>query len=196
MKEDWEKLMQKYDGHASALVGDVDCTADESKELCETHGVQGFPTIKWGEPSALQDYEGGRSFEELETFAGENLKPLCGPKNLDLCDDEKKAEIEVFMKMSAEDLDAQIEKKEAESKEAEETFDAEVKKLQEKYEELEKEKTATQTAVKTSGLSLMKAVWGARGGVKKESAASDSGDDDDDPDLADNTDAEGFKEDL
>ena len=41
MKEDWDKLMQKYEGHASALVGDVDCTADESKELCETHGVQG-----------------------------------------------------------------------------------------------------------------------------------------------------------
>jgi len=176
MKEDWDKLMAAYEGHATALVGDVDCTADESKELCETHGVQGFPTIKWGEPSALQDYEGGRSFEDLETFAGENLKPLCGPKNLDLCDAEKKAEIEVFMKMSAEDLDAQIEKKEAESKEAEETFDAEVKKLQEKYEELEKEKTAAQAAVKASGLSLMKAVKGARGG----GSASDS---DDDPDL-------------
>merc|ERR1711865_1103651 len=134
-------LSEAYEGHASALVGDVDCTADESKALCETHGVQGFPTIKWGDPAALQDYEGGRDFEDLETFAGENLKPLCGPKNLDLCDAEKKAEIEVFMKMSMEDLDAQIEKKEAESKEAEETFDAEVKKLQEKYEELEKAKT-------------------------------------------------------
>jgi len=163
MKEDWDKLMAAYEGHATALVGDVDCTADESKELCETHGVQGFPTIKWGDPSALQDYEGGRSYEDLETFAGENLKPLCGPKNLDLCDAEKKAEIEVFMKMSMEDLEAQIEKKEAESKEAEDTFDAEVKKLQEKYEELEKAKTDAQTAVKASGLSLMKAVKGAKG---------------------------------
>jgi len=164
MKADWDKLSEAYAGHASALIGDVDCTADESKALCETHGVQGFPTIKWGDPAALQDYEGGRDFEALETFAGENLKPLCGPKNLDLCDAEKKAEIEVFMTMSMEDLDAQIEKKEAESKEAEETFDTEVKKLQEKYEELEKAKTDAQAAVKASGLSLMKAVKGAKGG--------------------------------
>jgi len=69
----------------------------------------------------------------------------------------------VFMKMSMEDLDAQIEKKEAESKEAEETFDTEVKKLQERYEELEKAKTEAQAAVKSSGLGLMKAVKGAKG---------------------------------
>jgi len=157
MKPAWDKLMKQYAGHASALVGDVDCTA-EGKPLCEEHGVQGFPTIKWGDPSALEDYEGGRDFEELETFAKENLKPVCSPKNIDLCDADKKAEIEKFMKMSEADLDAEIEKKDAEFKEAEETFDAEVQKLQEKYESLEKEKTEKQAAVKASGLSLMKAV--------------------------------------
>merc|ERR1712039_173258 len=124
---------KKYDGSKTALVADVDCTAD-GKPLCEEHGVEGFPTIKWGDPSALEDYDGGREFDDLETFASENLKPLCSPKNLDLCDAEKKAEIEKFMKMSASDLEAEIEKKEAEHKEAEETFDAEVQKLQEKYE--------------------------------------------------------------
>merc|ERR1712139_755216 len=112
------------------------------KPLCEEHGVQGFPTIKWGDPSALEDYEGGRDYDELEQFATENLKPMCSPKNIDLCDDEKK---------------------EAESKEAEETFDAEVQKLQEKYEQLEKEKTEKQAAVKASGLGLMKAVKAAKG---------------------------------
>jgi len=162
MKPAWDKLMKKYDGHASALVGDVDCTAD-GKPLCEEHGVQGFPTIKWGDPSALEDYEGGRDYDELETFASENLKPLCSPKNLDLCDEEKKGQIESYMKMSTADLEAEIEKKEAESKEAEETFDAEVQKLQEKYEQLEKEKTEKQAAVKASGLSLMKAVKASKG---------------------------------
>merc|ERR1712085_112426 len=103
--------MKKFADSTTALVGDVDCTA-EGKPLCEEHGVQGFPTIKWGDPSALEDYEGGREFEDLETFATENLKPLCSPKNLDLCDAEKKAEIEKFMKMSASDLEAEIEKKE------------------------------------------------------------------------------------
>jgi len=162
MKPAWDKLMKQFEGHASALVGDVDCTAD-GKPLCEEHGVQGFPTIKWGDPSALEDYEGGRDFDDLKTFAEENLKPMCSPKNLDLCDDAKKTEIEKYMKMSDSDLETEIEKKEAEAKEAEETFDAEVQKLQEKYEQLEKEKTEKQAAVKASGLGLMKAVKASKG---------------------------------
>jgi len=167
MKPAWDKLMKKYKDHASALIADVDCTAD-GKPLCEEHGVQGFPTIKWGDPSALEDYEGGRDYEDLETFAEENLKPLCSPKNLDLCDDEKKAQIEGYMKMSVEDLDAEIEKKDAEFKEAEETFDAEVQKLQETYEQLEKDKTEKQAEIKASGLGLMKAVKAAKGSGGQE----------------------------
>jgi hypothetical protein len=162
MKPAWDKLMKKYDGHATALIADVDCTSD-GKPLCEEHGVQGFPTIKWGEPSALADYEGGRDYKDLEAFAKENLKPMCSPKNIDLCDADMKAQIEKYQKMSEAELEAEIEKKEAEGKEAEETFDAEVQKLQEKYEQLEKEKTEKQKAVKESGLGLMKAVKGAKG---------------------------------
>merc|ERR1711862_1006523 len=153
--------------HKTALVADVDCT-DAGKDLCEEHGVQGFPTIKWGDPSALEDYDGGRDFDDLVKFAEENLKPLCSPKNLDLCDDAKKTQIQEYMKMSVDDLDAEITKKEAESKEAEETFDAEVQKLQERYEALEKEKTEKQAAIKASGLGLMKAVKASMGASKSE----------------------------
>merc|ERR1711977_169554 len=123
---------------------------------------------KWGDPSALEDYEGGRDYSDLETFAEENLKPMCSPKNLDLCDADKKAQIETLMKMSALELEAEIEKKEAEAKEAEETFDAEVQKLQTRYEELEKEKTEKQKEIKESGLGLMKAVK-----ASKESSGSE-----------------------
>merc|ERR1712072_1677520 len=79
---------------AGALVGDVDCTA-AGKPLCDSNGVKGFPTIKYGDPSALEDYKGGRDYDALKKFADENLKPMCSPSNLDLCDDEKKAEIEL-----------------------------------------------------------------------------------------------------
>merc|ERR1711959_335617 len=116
-----------------------------------------------GDPSALEDYEGGRDYSELETFAEENLKPLCSPNNLELCDADKKKQIEGYMKMDASALEAEIEKKEAEAKEAEETFDVEVQKLQERYEALEKEKTGKQAAVKASGLGLMKAVKASKG---------------------------------
>jgi len=168
MKPSWDKLMKKFAGHASALVGDVDCTADASKELCETHGVQGFPTIKWGDASALEDYEGGRDYEDLETFANKNLKPMCSPKNVDLCDADKKQQIETLMKMSTSELEAEVEKKETELKEAETHFDEEVKKLQETYEGLEKAKTEKQKEIKESGLGLMKAVKAAKGSSSEE----------------------------
>merc|ERR1739845_226794 len=78
------------------------------KDLCEKHGVQGFPTIKYGDPGDLKDYNGGRSFEDLKKFAEENLGPQCGPERLDLCPDKVKAKIEGFMKMSTERLAGKI----------------------------------------------------------------------------------------
>jgi len=168
MKPSWDKLMKKFEGHASALVGDVDCTAEGGKDLCETHGVQGFPSIKYGDPSALEDYEGGRDYEDLETFANENLKPTCSPSNIDLCDADKKKQIETLMKMSTSELEAEIEKKDAELTEAGTTFDEEVKKLQETYEALEKAKTDKQKEIKESGLGLMKAVKAAKGASNEE----------------------------
>ena len=65
----------EFAGSATQLVADVDCTAD-GKSLCETVGVRGYPSIKWGDPSDLQDYQGGRDFDALKNFADENLKPI------------------------------------------------------------------------------------------------------------------------
>merc|ERR1712084_70122 len=111
-----DKLMKKYEGSKTALVADVDCTA-AGKDLCETHGVEGFPTIKWGDPSGLEAYEGGRDFKELKKFADENLKPLCSPANIDLCDEDKKKQIADLQALSETDLAAKIEKLETDIKE-------------------------------------------------------------------------------
>jgi len=160
MKPAWDKLAKLYADSKTAGVYDVDCTA-EGKDLCETHGVQGFPTIKYGDPSALEDYEGGRDFDALKTFAEENLKPMCSPSNIDLCEADKKKQIEELMAMSADALDAKIAEKEKEQKDAEAHFEAEVKKLQETYEGLSKTKDETLKAIKESGLGMMKAVMAA-----------------------------------
>jgi hypothetical protein len=167
MKPAWDKLIKEYAGSKTALVADVDCTTDEGKKLCETHGVEGFPTIKWGDPSNLEDYDGGRDLKELTKFAKENLKPVCSPSNIDLCDEAKKKQINELMAMTAADLEAKIEEKEKEQKDAEELFTAEVEKLQKKYEELEKEKKETIQAVKDFGLGLMKAVKVAKKGKEE-----------------------------
>jgi hypothetical protein len=167
MKPAWEKLMDEFADSKTALVGDVDCTA-AGKPLCDSNGVQGFPTIKWGDPSALEDYQGGRDFDALKKFAEENLKPMCSPANLDLCDDDKKAEIEKFIAMSGDDLDAAIKEKEKENEDAESEFKTFVEGLQKQYEDAMKKKDDAIAAVKASGLGLMKAVKANAGAEKKD----------------------------
>mmetsp|Transcript_54001 Transcript_54001/g.108480 ORF Transcript_54001/g.108480 Transcript_54001/m.108480 type:complete len:128 (-) Transcript_54001:313-696(-) len=99
--------MDDFKDSPTALVGDVDCTA-EGKELCEKNGVKGYPTIKYGDPGDLKDYQGGRTYEDLKKFADESLGPTCGPTNLDLCSADVKTKIEGFMKMTADRLEGKI----------------------------------------------------------------------------------------
>jgi len=162
MKPDWDKLIDKFSGSATQLVADVDCTAD-GKPLCDANGVKGYPTIKWGDPADLQDYQGGRSYDDLEKFATANLKPVCSPKNIDLCDDAKKAEIAKLQALPASELDAMIEEEMAKMEDAEATFKAEVNKLQEKYQALSDAKDKAIQDVKDAGLGLMKSVKAAKG---------------------------------
>jgi len=167
MKPDWDKLVEEYKDSKTAGVFDVDCTT-AGKSLCEQHGVRGYPTIKWGDPSNLEDYKGGRSLDALRKFAAENLKPVCSPGNLDLCDADKKKQIEEFMAMGIEALEAKITEKKKEGDVLEETFKAEVKKLQETYEQLQKDKEDGAKKIKESGLGLMQAVAAHQKKTKSE----------------------------
>jgi len=155
--------MEEFKDSKTVYVGDADCTA-EGKELCSDVGVRGYPTIKHGDPSALEAYSGGRDFDSLKKFADE-LKPSCSPSNIDLCDDAKKKEITDLQALSPDDLAAKITEKEKLVTDAEALFKEEVEKLQATYGKLQKEKEATIAAVKDSGLGLMKAV---RAGAQKK----------------------------
>jgi len=166
MKPDWDKLMTEFEGNAKIIVGDVDCTA-EGKPLCDSNGVKGFPTIKHGDVTNLEDYSGGRDFAALKSFA-EGLKPLCSPSNMDLCEPDQKAKIEELMALSAEDLDAQIKAGEDKLKEAEETFNSELEKLQASYKGLQAAKEAAEAEVKASGLGMLKAVSAAKKAAPKK----------------------------
>jgi hypothetical protein len=68
MKPDWDKLIGEFKDSKTVLIADVDCTA-AGKPLCDTKGVRGFPTIKYGDPNDLQDYEGGREYAALKVMA-------------------------------------------------------------------------------------------------------------------------------
>jgi len=134
MKPDWDKLSDEFDGSPSVGVFDVDCTSD-GKDLCEKQKVTGYPTLKWGDPNDLQDYQGGRSMNELRTFATENLGPVCGPKNLDLCDAKVRTMIEGFMALPK----AELAKKTATTEKAiasrEKEYNKRYRKFDSKYQE-------------------------------------------------------------
>jgi len=161
MKPDWDKLIKAFKDDESRLVADVDCTT-AGKALCDQVGVRGYPTIKHGDPNNLEDYKGGRDYAALEKFA-KGLKPVCSPAKMDLCEPEMKEKILELQKLSAADLDKQIKEKEAEIEKAEKFFTDEVDKLQKTYQKLQEDKEATVTAVKESGLGLMKSVKAAAG---------------------------------
>merc|ERR1712071_212409 len=149
--------MEEFKDSKTALISDVDCTA-AGKDLCSDKGVRVYPTIKHGDPNNLEDYKGGRDFDSLKKFAEENLGPTCGPANLDLCDDEKKALIEKFSKMSDADLVSAIKEKTDTAEKLETDFKEFVEGLQKQYTEASEKKEKDVEEVKSSGLGLMKAV--------------------------------------
>jgi len=156
MKPDWDKLTKEFEGSKTTLIADVDCTAG-GKAKCDEVGVRGYPTIKYGDPDDLQDYKGGRDYAALKKFA-EGLGPMCSPANLDLCDEDKKKQIEEFSKLGAEKRESMIKEKEAEMAKLEADFKTFVEGLQKQYEEANKKKEADSEALKNSGLGLLKAV--------------------------------------
>jgi len=158
MAPDWETLTKEWEGNPTGLVAEVDCTTDEGKPVCDANGVQGFPTLKYGDPAALEAYEGGRDLASFQKFATENLKPSCSPANIELCDEEATKKIKDLQALSAELLDEEIKSKEDEMAKAEADFKELVEKLQKKYERANKKKDKKIKEIKDSGLGLMKSV--------------------------------------
>ena len=157
MKPAWDQLGDEFAGSKTVIIADVDCTVE--KDLCSKYGVRGYPTIKsfTGNPDG-DAYEGGRDFDALKKFADESLGPSCSNDNIDLCDDDQKATLEKYNKMSAAERKKIVDDTDKEIADLEENFKADVKKLQSKYEELMAEKDATVKAVNTKELSLLKSI--------------------------------------
>merc|ERR1719219_1588820 len=109
--------MDDFKYNKTVLVAEVDCTAAEGKPLCDSIGVIGYPTLKYGDPNNLEDYQGGWKYKSLKKFAYENLKPICSLENLEPCNDEQKEKIATLTKMGIEDLSEMIRSLEAQIEE-------------------------------------------------------------------------------
>lgn len=153
MKPAWDKLMQEFAESDTVLVADVDCTA-AGKSKCSEVGVRGYPKLKYGDPSSLQDYSGKRDFEELKKFAA-GLGPACTLKNIHQCDDAAKAMIEGFRKLPADEIASMIASKEAGMQKLESDFKAVVEELKKNHEDAMAKKDE---AVAELSLGLLKAV--------------------------------------
>mmetsp|Transcript_1822 Transcript_1822/g.5479 ORF Transcript_1822/g.5479 Transcript_1822/m.5479 type:complete len:167 (+) Transcript_1822:161-661(+) len=156
MKPAWDQLIRQYQNSTTLLVADVDCTAD-GKSLCRKMGVNGYPTIKYGDPSDLQDYKGGRGSDELQRFA-KGLDRACHPTRPERCSEEEKVKIEEFRAMDADKRAALIKEKEEEVARVEKEFKDATDEINKKYKEESQTKDEAIKAVRNSGLNLLKAI--------------------------------------
>lgn len=92
---------------------------------------------------------------------------------MDMCDEEKKAQIEELMVIPPAELDPKIANYEKQLKDAEEYFKAEVEKLKASFERLVEEKDGKIAAVKNGVLGLLHSV-----NISKAEAASKASSDD------------------
>ena len=73
MKQAWEDLGTDFAGHEKVVIGDVDCTQHQS--VCQTHGVRGYPTIKFFKAGNKEGekYSGGRSKDALSKYVTDQI---------------------------------------------------------------------------------------------------------------------------
>lgn len=152
----WQTLMDDFQDSTSVLVTECDCTAG-CKDLCSSVGVQGYPTIKYGDPQMLEDYKGARDLDSLKKHA-ENIKMSCSPKHKDNCDEGELEQLNDLMQKSKSELVDLVAEQEGVITTVEEEFKTAVSSLQETYTNLLKTKDEKIAQVNQSGLRLMKAV--------------------------------------
>jgi hypothetical protein len=137
-------------GHDYALIADVDCTADQSKPLCDREDILGFPALQYGDQFALENYDGPRSYQDLLVFATQVLKPICSPDNVDACDAEKKKMIQRYQSMSKEEIKEEIQKEKDKIKATRKSFDKQIERLSKEYERIMEEKSKKIAEVQSS----------------------------------------------
>jgi len=134
MKPDWDSLGSTYADSSKVVIADVDCTA-AGKPLCEKYGVRGYPTIKYFNPPDEdgEDYKGGRDLSALKKFVETELGPGCSVDTKENCSAEQLAELEKYLAMAPEEIEAKLTALKDELKKAEDDHNELLKSLQEQF---------------------------------------------------------------
>jgi len=135
MKPDWDDLGESFENSKKVLIGDVDCTSDGGKPLCEKYGVEGYPTLKYFNPPDTEGekYEGERDLKSLKAFA-KSLGPACTVDTMKKCSKKQKEELQPYLEMPVEELQSQVDEMKGRLSEAQEKHDTLLKTLQADFE--------------------------------------------------------------
>jgi len=107
-KPHWDKLGAEYAASSSVLIGDVDCTVEES--LCSKFGVRGYPTIKYWVNGEQKDYQGGRDYDDFKKFTEETLERQCLLDDQSDCSTREKEFIEKTKGKDQAEITKQLER--------------------------------------------------------------------------------------
>ena len=177
MAEDFSKLADDWKDHKVGLVAEIDCTTEEGSPLCEQFNVEGFPTLLHGDPTDLEQYQGGRDYESLSEFAKENIsKPVCSIKNIDVCSDEEKKTIKDLQGKTEEQLIALNDDYKKKMDDSQAKIDKVIDELTEKYEAAMKEyETETANIAKETNNKWVRQVLVDKGVELEEDEDEDDG---------------------
>lgn len=126
LKPIWEEVGEFYKAEEDIVIGSVDCTKEENKDMCMEFHVKSFPTIRYfthatGETG--KSYDGRRTFDAIKTTIAKRLVPECGLHHLKLCTTEEKEDIIEIREMTKEQRNTE-----------KEIIKDEIAELKEKYE--------------------------------------------------------------
>jgi thiol-disulfide isomerase/thioredoxin len=138
MADDWTKLEEDWKDHEVALIGDVDCTSEGGKPICEEYfQVDGFPTLVYGDPLAAEVYDGPRDYASLSAHAKAHIsKPACSVYRIEACSDDERVLLESLQAMKDSELEAMIQEVADLVQQEETLFDEKVQVVQQQYDAL------------------------------------------------------------
>lgn len=174
IKEDWEKLEGDYESSETVGIISVDCTAKENKAICKKNGVEGFPTIKHGDPAALEDYDGERDYDSFKEFAA-GLGPICSINNIELCSTEEKAQIEALKQKGDAALEEMVKEYKENLSKLQDDFEKFVEGLQEQYDQAEKKFKADTQVLNTKEIKFAKQIVGEPESEEQEDDEEEEG---------------------
>ena len=95
LKPTWDELGDDVKDNSTILIGDVDCTAELNRPLCE--GIDGYPTLMKVFAGRKVSYNGPREKTALIEFAT-SMTPSCSIKSYAHC---THAELELLKRLEA-----------------------------------------------------------------------------------------------